>query len=347
MNGKVIEEARRMVGADGGAPLGAGDWRGGRLPLVGAVIVLSVLCALASLAALVAVATPARAAQLFTNPSSISIPGSGLASPYPSEIAVGGTTGPITDMTVTLHRFGHTWPNDVDIVLVSPSGKSVVLMSDACGSADIEDFTWVFSDSALGPMSGACGGFVYKPTDISIPGYPDRWPRPAPPGNPRFKTLGAFDGEVANGTWRLFVVDDGANDSGDIEGGWSLSIETRPDPDTTAPTVISTGPTDNATGIGLVANVGARFSEPVRTNTPNPNTFELFEAGTTTRLGASVSYDVADRRALLNPNANLKPNTRYRAVVSPGVRDIAGNGLDQDPSAAGNQAKVWFFTTRK
>ncbi len=197
------------------------------MPLVGAVILLSVLCAPVALAA---VATPAQAAQLFTNRAPISIPGSGLASPYPSEIAVGGTTGPVTDVVVTLHRFGHRFPIDVDILLVSPSGKSVVLMSDVpCPGAELEDFTWVFSDSAPGPMSGDCGGFVYKLTDISNPGVPDRWPRPAPPGNPRYHSLSAFDGEVANGTWRLFVVDDVGGDSGgDIEGGWSLSIETRP-----------------------------------------------------------------------------------------------------------------------
>ena len=60
-----------------------------------------------------------------------------------------------------------------------------------------------------------------------------------------------------------------------------------------------------------------------------------------------MSYDAAARRATLNPNANLKPNTRYRAVVTTGARDLSGNALDQDPSATGNQQKIWFFTTRR
>ena len=34
-------------------------------------------------------------------------------------------TGPITDVNVTLHRFGHTNPADVRIVLVSPTGQKV------------------------------------------------------------------------------------------------------------------------------------------------------------------------------------------------------------------------------
>jgi hypothetical protein len=51
-------------------------------------------------------------------------------------------------------------------------------------------------------------------------------------------------------------------------------------------------------------------------------------------------------RALLNPNANLRPGTRYKAVVRTGAKDLSSNGLDQRPGAAGNQQKVWFFTTR-
>jgi hypothetical protein len=51
-------------------------------------------------------------------------------------------------------------------------------------------------------------------------------------------------------------------------------------------------------------------------------------------------------RALLNPNSNLRPGTRYKAVVTTGAKDLSGNGLDQNPGAAGNQQKVWFFTTK-
>ena len=60
------------------------------------------------------------------------------AAPYPSEIAVSGLTGPIAGVAVTLHRFGHTLPGDVDILLVSPSGDDVMLMSDACGRDENE-----------------------------------------------------------------------------------------------------------------------------------------------------------------------------------------------------------------
>jgi hypothetical protein len=82
-------------------------------------------------------------------------------------VTVDGMTGPITDLNVTLHRFGHTYPSDVRILLVGPSGKAVSLMDGRCGSDDIEDFTWIFDQGAAAPLTsgaGPCDGFVYQPS---------------------------------------------------------------------------------------------------------------------------------------------------------------------------------------
>jgi hypothetical protein len=128
-----------------GMPVGGDPRRSSRLPIVRRLVLLVVLCILASLS----VTASTSAATLFTNPNQITIRDEDFAaSPYPSEIAVGGLTGPITDISVTLHRFGHARPDNVDILLVSPSGKGVILMSDACGITGVEDFTWTFSQSA-------------------------------------------------------------------------------------------------------------------------------------------------------------------------------------------------------
>src|SRR3712207_7848809 len=81
-------------------------------------------------------------------PRSTLFPYTTLFRSYPSEIAVSGLTGPITDVTVTLHRFGHDFASDVDILLVSPSGKSVILMSDACGGLEDRKSTRLNSSHA-------------------------------------------------------------------------------------------------------------------------------------------------------------------------------------------------------
>jgi subtilisin-like proprotein convertase family protein len=397
MSETVIEKAMRIG-------------RMARSPVVHRLILLVAFCGLASLA----VTASTSAATLFTNPSQITIPDDGSASPYPSEITVSGLNGPITDISVTLHRFGHADPDDADVLLVSPGGKGVILMSDACGITEVEDFTWTFSRSAPRPISaisGDCADFAYQPANY---GGGDFWPSPAPAG-PYSTSLDAFDGDFANGTWKLYIVDASNNGaSGDIEGGWSLSIDTGPvdaaipGTGTSGPAsfypatrtisgreglitdlngtidgiwhqnpddldLLLVGPQDqkvihmsdacgsfDAKAFGWVwddeapapmpdgdgTNVSATFSEAMRPGSINRNTFELFKAGTTTRIGATVNYDGMGGRALLNPNSNLRPGSRYEAVVTTGAKDLSGNGLDQKPGVAGNQQKVWFFTTR-
>ncbi len=41
----------------------------------------------------------------------------------------------------------------------------------------------------------------------------------------------------------------------------------------------------------------------------------------------------------------LRANTKYKAVVTSGAKDLAGNALDQNPTATGSQPKAWTFTT--
>lgn len=107
--------------------------------------------------------------------------------------------------------------------------------------------------------------------------------------------------------------------------------------DTTAPTVKRVIPEERATGIAPGTHVHAFFSEAMRAGSINKKTFKLFKVGSTTPVSAQVSYDPDKKRAILNPESNLKRGTSYRAVVSRGVRDLAGNRM-----AAG---KAWVFKT--
>src|SRR5262249_54587115 len=58
---------------------------------------------------------------------------SGVAAPYPSTFTVAGAGGVIAKATITLNRVNHTFPDDLDILLVSPAGQKIMLMSDAGG----------------------------------------------------------------------------------------------------------------------------------------------------------------------------------------------------------------------
>ncbi len=79
----------------------------------------------------------------------------------------------------------------------------------------------------------------------------------------------------------------------------------------------------------------------------NTDTVKLYKKGTDDALAATVTYDKTAKKAVLDPSANLLRGKIYKAVVTTGARDLAGNRLDQDRDPSnGNQPKVWFFTVK-
>ncbi len=170
--------------------------------------------------------TPALSGtKTYTNAAAITISDVGAGSPYPSLINVTGLGGMISNVTARLINISHTFPDDIDLLLMSPTGQTVLLMSDAGGSSDLNDVTMTFSDAAAAALSnsGQLTSGTFKPTNFEA--ATDSFTAPAPPG-PYATNLFAFNGQPANGTWSLYVMDDGAGDAGTIDGGWSLTITT-------------------------------------------------------------------------------------------------------------------------
>jgi len=171
---------------------------------------------------------PPSGQRVFTMGATITIPGaagqtSGTAAPYQTSIGVSGFSGKIVDVNVQLKGITHTHPDDLDIMLVGPTGQSLLLMSDAGGSADLSNTYVAFDDSAptlLPDSSLIAGTQAYKPTNFEAV---DNFPAPAPAPSAA-TTLSVFDGTSPNGVWSLYVVDDGTEDTGSISGGWSLSL---------------------------------------------------------------------------------------------------------------------------
>ena len=127
------------------------------------------------------------------------------------------------------------------------------------------------------------------------------------------------------------------------EGTFTLNVNLQ---DIIKPRVDRVKPTENAKGIAPRANVAAFFSEAMDAGSINTNTVKLFKKGATTPVAAVVTYDAAIKKATLNPNANLKRGVEYKAIVTTGTKDLAGNSLDQNRSQSGDQPKTWFFTIR-
>ena len=197
----------------------------------------------------------AKAAFFFaahTNATAITItdcpnpcPASGqAASLYPSPITVAGEVGVVERVSVTLNGFSHAFPADVDFLLVSPSGRKSVLMSDfGAGSPGVSNLNVTLDDYAAMPVPSTVTGntgvpFVtgsYRPANS---GTTDLFPAPAP-ASPYTYTLSAFNGDAPNGTWNLYIIDDANLDGGSISGGWTISFDVRPPAPTAGQILIS------------------------------------------------------------------------------------------------------------
>ena len=153
--------------------------------------------------------------------------------PYGTAINVTGQTGVISNLKVGLLGFSHTHLDDIDILLVSPNGKGVVIVSDAGLSSGATNLDITFDDAAPSNFPGTITSGSYRPTDTSDSATGvDTFPAPAPlrPYHQLTGTnaLSNFNGYSPNGEWRLFVVDDNPSNSGSIAGGWYLDITTAP-----------------------------------------------------------------------------------------------------------------------
>lgn len=161
----------------------------------------------------------------FSSPNAIVINDKQPADPYPSTIQVSGfKKGKITDVNVYLRGLNHGQPENIDVVLVGPTGAGTYLMADAGGSADALSFTLKIDDEAglTLPDNSALSTGSFRPANH--PGA-DAFPSLSPV--PTATSLSVFDGSNPNGEWRLYVVDDSAPNTGAFSGGWDLELSVK------------------------------------------------------------------------------------------------------------------------
>ncbi len=104
--------------------------------------------------------------------------------------------------------------------------------------------------------------------------------------------------------------------------------------DTTAPTVSSTYPTDNQSGVSITDNISVTFSEAMyfpTTNTDNTTCYGSFALSSDNfsscvQMSSSTSSN-SDKTFTIDPSDNLSYSTTYKIRVSTGVKDSAGNTL--------------------
>ena len=174
--------------------------------------------------------------QTFTSTGPISIPNGapttdeGPANPYPSAIAISGlTNGTITDVNLVLTDLTHAHHDDLDILLTTSDGRQALVMSDVGDSSNVADIDLTLDDEAAATMPGGnlseLSSGTFRPTNIDR--FADTFAAPAPTLNGNV-ALNGFDGADPNGTWQLWVMDNGGGDYGDL-GGWALQVTAEVD----------------------------------------------------------------------------------------------------------------------
>lgn len=106
---------------------------------------------------------------------------------------------------------------------------------------------------------------------------------------------------------------------------------------TAPPTISSVSPQDRAVDVPPDTRVTVTFSKDMDSASINTNTFKLIEEVTLTPVaGGMPEYDSSTKVATFKPSADLTNGRTYRATLTTGVKDQAGNALVQ--------SFTWHFT---
>jgi uncharacterized repeat protein (TIGR01451 family) len=237
----------------------------------------------------------------FSNPTGIVIPDHGAASPYPSIINVSGITGFVTKVTVNLIGLSHSFPQDINVLLVNPAGRSTLLMSHNGGAYSLTNVNLTFDDNAPAALSssGRISSGTNQPTKTGGPGT---FPPPAPAA-PYASTLSALNNVSPNGSWALYVLDDSLGDSGVIASGWAMNLSTINPVSPLADLALSmsANPTSIVVGELLtyslrLTNLGPNTATSVVVDDQLPQGFAIvsnyLSAGSVTNFGGVLTWNV-------------------------------------------------------
>jgi len=124
-----------------------------------------------------------------------------------------------------------------------------------------------------------------------------------------------------------------------LTGNYVWTFTTGANIVTTAPEIVSTVPANMATNVPLNQAVSATFSEAMNPLTITTGTFQL-TGPDDAAISGTVSYDAINFIATFTPTAPLAASTSYKATVTDGATDVAGN-----PLGTTGAPNPWTFTT--
>jgi hypothetical protein len=216
----------------------------------------------------ITMAAPAHAEDsTFASAGGVSVVDFGDGSPYPSAITVSGTGAPITGVRVALNGLASLGMSHTYVALVAPNGDSLMLLGKAGNANAVSGVNLVLSDSATdfinqvtGPSSGTFKPSYYGGITFNQPGPGNLYAKPGPQVSNTATFASVFGGDLADGTWKLFVHNDGGGFS---ITSWSITISTARVPAPAAPdTTIVASPAKKVKTTKQRAKVVFGFTSP-------------------------------------------------------------------------------------
>jgi subtilisin-like proprotein convertase family protein len=287
----------------------------------------------------------------------------GLPTLYPSTINVSGLPLSISKVTVTF-AVTSTFPDDLDVLLVGPTGARSLVMSDAGGSGDPVNVTYTFDQSAPTTMPDAPTTIVpagtFQPSNFTglattEPAGNDNFPAPGPGVLAYPTTFNVFNGTNPNGVWSLYVVDDQNIDNVSLPSGWSIDITAGAPSELLYTTNGSSISRFNHDALGVVTTVpvtGLQAGETLVDIDVRPQNSQLYGVGSSSRLytinpitGVATPVGAAGAFTIngtafgtdFNPNADrlrLVSNTEQNIRLNPNDGSLAATDTALTP--AGN-----------
>ncbi len=177
-----------------------------------------------------------------------------------STLAVAGLANPVCKVALR-SNIAHTFAADLDITLLSPAGTVVTLTTDNGAGNDN-----VFAGTVWDDDANPAGQVPYTTNAGVTTDHPYVNLVPATPLVPE-ESMGAFMGEVGNGTWSLTVSDDLSGDGGSIDS-WGLDFITCACAASTADLALTQS--NNAAGNALL--IGSTFEKTLTVTNNGPAT---------------------------------------------------------------------------
>jgi phi13 family phage major tail protein len=148
------------------------------------------------------------------------------------------------------------------------------------------------------------------------------------------KIKGTFVKRDFDNNWQIIGDED---EAGFTAGSTWFNAVVNVSADTTPPTLSSTTPANNATGVVVSTTIQWVFSEAIAPDCVNLANFMVIKDSDGSVVAGTLSQSADKTTITFTPSANLSAATAYRIIATTGVRDLAGNSLAQ--------AQVRKFTT--